>query len=93
VANVKTNHRSRESAAKTVIRLQRSKLRATMLLPMRLRRQLERLQAISNNRNKMATSVEVVVAETRGRGRGRGDQDRPQVNDAEEKLAWVKREK
>jgi len=64
VANVKTNHRSRESAAKTVIRLQRSKLRATMLLPMRLRRQLERLQAISNNRNKMATSVEVVVAET-----------------------------
>lgn len=64
MANVKTNHRSRESAAKTVIRLQRSKLRATMLLPMRLRRQLERLQAISNNRNKMATSVEVVVAET-----------------------------
>lgn len=61
---MKTNHRSRESAAKTVIRLQRSKLRATMLLPMRLRRQLERLQAISNNRNKMATSVEVVVAET-----------------------------
>ena len=64
MANVKTNHRSRESAAKTVIRLQRSKLRATMLLPMRLRRQLERLQAISNNRNKMATSVEDVVAET-----------------------------
>lgn len=61
---MKTNHRSRESAAKTVIRLQRSKVRATVLLPMRLRRQLERLQAISNHRNKMATSVEVVVAET-----------------------------